>query len=302
MTQWLSIWAQLSWTSGVPWDHTEVCSHIEISGTGWSKMVFFPGWVVDAGCQLGHVSSRLNLGLFTGRQCSKRVRTETEPWDWKSHTQYHFCHVLTVKVNHKASLIKYLLREAEKNLWPFKISCNELNTFHSPFNGHIISNQILTWQCSFGESWLNYWEFDFWNVFNCCYTCLMTISDLRSYLKFVNLWLNLCFNALVYCICRNCLSEPVPDERIFRGKWLSGPSQQQGLWLMPSGSGSHFQKQVTSSPYLVAKVIDFVRKSKICSFQNANKCQILYCSWGRPRSLGDKCNSLQGKDQPFIVF
>lgn len=118
--------------------------------------------------------------------------------------------------------------------------------------------------------------------------------------SFVNLWLNLCFNALVYR--RNCLSEPVPDERIFRGKWLSGPSQQQGLWLMPSGSGSHFRKQVTSSPYLMAKVIVFVGKSKNCSFQNANKCQTLYCSCRRPRSLGDKWNSLQGKDKPFIVF
>ena len=98
------------------------------------------------------------------------------------------------------------------------------------------------------------------------------------------------------------VSEPVPDERIFRGKWLSGPSQQQGLWLMPSGSGSHFRKQVTSSPYLMAKVIVFVGKSKNCSFQNANKCQTLYCSCRRPRSLGDKWNSLQGKDKPFIVF
>ena len=120
--------------------------------------------------------------------------------------------------------------------------------------------------------------------------------------SFVNLWLNLCCNALVFCLCRNCLSEPVPDERIFRGKWLSGPSQQQGLWLTPSGSGSHFQKQVTSSPYLVAKVIGFVGKSRIFSFQNANKCQTLYCSCRRPRSLGDKCNSFQGKDQPFTVF
>ena len=118
--------------------------------------------------------------------------------------------------------------------------------------------------------------------------------------SFVNLWLNLCFNAVVYR--RNCLSEPVPDERIFRGKWLSGPSQQQGLWLMPSGSGSHFRKQVTSSPYLMAKVIGFVGKSKICSFQNANKCQTLYCSCRRPRSLGDKWNSLQGKDKPQAYY
>lgn len=118
MTQWLSIWVQLSRTCGVPWDHAEVCSHIEISGTGWSKIVFLPSLGVDAGCQLGRVSSRLNLGLFTGRQCSKRVRTETarplEPWDWKSHTQYHFSHILTVEVNHKASLIQIPFERSRK--------------------------------------------------------------------------------------------------------------------------------------------------------------------------------------------
>ena len=78
----------------------------KLSGTGWSKIAFLSGLVVDAGCQLGRVSSRLNLGFFMWRQCSKRVRAETarpvEAWDWKSHTQCHFCCVLMVKVNHKA--------------------------------------------------------------------------------------------------------------------------------------------------------------------------------------------------------
>lgn len=46
--------------------------------------------VVDAGCPLGHVSSRLNLGCFLWWQCSKTVRTETirplGAWDWKTHS------------------------------------------------------------------------------------------------------------------------------------------------------------------------------------------------------------------------
>ncbi|OBS68213.1 hypothetical protein A6R68_03244 [Neotoma lepida] len=48
--------------------------------------------------------------------------------------------------------------------------------------------------------------------------------------------------------CKSCLNEPVPDERIFREKWLRGPWQQQGLHYMPSEAESHFQKQVISSP------------------------------------------------------
>ena len=99
-------------------------------------MVFLPSLVVDAGCQLGYVSGRLNRGLFTGRQCSKRVRTETsrplEPWDWKSCTQYHFCCVLTVKVNHKASLIQVPFEGNRKICGHLKSHAMNLTHFISP--------------------------------------------------------------------------------------------------------------------------------------------------------------------------